>query len=898
MFRRAAASLLFLASSAVALCEEPIVDVDFSKCGPEVHRKARGSFDGVLPIDVVEDFPAWNTSQVEAKKMEENGRTFIRFDVKKFDYLVLFRMPGAPMPLEPGYYEIKIRCRTPDNPLNAHIRMLGKPYTTICEADSEQTSSWKDYEFILPVAAKKAPFSNVVPDLSKLGLYLSLKPGTTDIASVKMEKSSREAYVALMGKNIERPKTATANYFRDSRFPLGLPSGWNVNRDNFRGQIVSDPENPGPSGSASLKFASGPEYMRLYTAPFQVADPKEKCHLSFAYKADAEWQASIGGVAKKLPPTKDWKTVEMSFSPDPLAKGFSMAFSGKGDMWLDSLMAHSGDKARPYASAGDCEIALAPDGGDAASARIQFLDEPPKVKYVATGKIDGAVLKAKVANIYGDECALPDAMLSKSGEIAYDVFKKAPLGAFRIEVWAERDGKRVSPYNEIVMNRVRRPLYWGKDAPNSPFGNHFLPNPQTLKIMKASGINWARFNDASMELTCWGWLETEKGKWNFQDDKVAAYRDAKIKILGQIGTAPTWASYWPGVKSAHYFDYTYQPKDIEAFKNYVRVLSSHYKGVIDEYQFQNEPWGTLFWHKSYDPKTGSFGQGENPAKDYAEFSKIAYEELKKANPDANMYGFNSGETVKNDNKEHWTKAVFDAGAYPYCDMMDYHSYNGARELCLVPDDKAERSLKGAFDYVKARVPQPMKPVVNSEGNPTRGGAIPTNLTGCDSFTGLYKHTIPWTSKDDNPLFADMSCRFVISHLVLGVKRIFLYSDHCYSTLLNAPSFPVLLAADGSPHPALAAFSNMAYLLEDMKFVKRVEVGKKVWAYVFEGRGVSLAVVSGEKNGEYLFKRASGVEAVDLFGNPVEGDAKYSGRIFYLKSALPPAKLEALLATGK
>jgi GH35 family endo-1,4-beta-xylanase len=165
-----------------------------------------------------------------------------------------------------------------------------------------------------------------------------------------------------------------------------------------------------------------------------------------------------------------------------------------------------------------------------------------------------------------------------------------------------------------------------------------------------------------------GLLETEKGKWTFSDDKIDAYRKANLNILGFLGSAPAWASWNPGVKHKYIgFTYFYQPKDEAAFMNYVRTVVSRYRGVIGEWQFQNEPWGASFWHKGYDAATGKFEPGESPAEDYAAWSKIAYEEMKRADPSAKMYGFNS---FSGPTGGEWTRKVYAAGAYPFCDMID------------------------------------------------------------------------------------------------------------------------------------------------------------------------------------------------------------------------------------
>jgi hypothetical protein len=420
-----------------------------------------------------------------------------------------------------------------------------------------------------------------------------------------------------------------------------------------------------------------------------------------------------------------------------------------------------------------------------------------------------------------------------------------------------------------------------------------------LKTMKAAGLNWNRLHDSFNQGTCWAYLEPQKGEWTFSDKRVMEYRQANIKLLGFLGTAPEWASFFDGKR--HRFDYfnkTYQPKDIEAFKNYVRVVASRYKGIIDEYQFQNEPYADKFWHKSYDPKTGIFGMGKTAPEDYAKLSIIAYKELKKVYPEAVMYGFNTTRASHKVKKWKWNERVFKAGAYPYCDMIDYHFYNHApSDPCLVPGDLVEKAREDSADFIKDHAPAPMKPMVMSEGNPTRGGSVPAGLRGKYEYSGLMKYSMPWTPSDQPSKFADLTCRFVISHLAAGVKRIFLYSDHTYHHMLHPGSFLVLLGLDGYPHPTLAAFSNMAWLLEDRQFAKRIPVGDQVWAYLFTGRDKTIAVISGKLNGTYTIAQNSELEVLGLYGNRLKGEVRYDNQLLYVSSALSTDELAKLLSSS-
>lgn len=892
-------SFLVYITASLILCaletfgNNPLIQLDFSKSTKAWNDSRKGSFTGPLPEGVNPDFPGWNKSNAHAELINEGNVKFLRFHVKNVDYAALFRLSLEKISV-PGYYELTLNYRSPDAPVNLHIRQQKKPYKNFWEKDIPASAEWKKLRIIIELQERvESAFSKNKLDSSHAVLYLSLKEGITDLSSIMLTPSSYDAYLKEVSKRIMRPEAGTRNYFSNSRFPLGLPSGWNINRQNVSGQIVSTSETSSPSGVAALKITSN-EPITVFTAPFQTADPKQPVHVSFMYKASGDWRFSCGGEKKVLKASDKWTKAILSFKPGERDSGYHVAFAGKGTLYLDSLMAYTGSAQTAYISAGECEIALAPADFGISHTRVQFMDETPEVKYYASGRIDGAMLKGNVVNIYNEKRPIKAIQLddASSGVIDYGLFPEKPLGPFRIELWAEKNGKRISPYSEIVMNRVRRPLYWGKDAPNSPFGGHFYSNERVVNTMKAGGMNWQRFHDACQDGTAWAWLEPERGKWVFADDKIARYRKANIKILGDISSAPEWASFFHGARHHYnYFDKMYQPKDMEAFKNYVRTVVSRYKGVIDEYQVWNEPWSTSFWHKSYDQEKNKLLPGEDPAGDYTRLSKIAYTEIKNICPDITVYGFN---TLGGQAGTEWTKQCFDAGAYEFCDIIDFHYYNQNSQLNGFPGDPVSQAYNNAVGYIKKHVQGNMKPVVQSEANPAKGGSVPLGLAGSDSFTGMMKHSMPWEQESAPAKVADIACRFIIAHLRLGVKRIFLYSDHTYHHMLRPPSFPVLLGADGYPHPNFAAFSNMAWLLEDRPFSREEKIGDNVWAYVFAGRDKSVAVITGMNNGKYSLKPDSQWEIIDLFGNPVKGSAEYKDEIFYVVSDMTPKELSAAL----
>jgi len=884
MFRAILTAIMFISlTSLIGLsAATPVLEVDFTKTGPAQELVAKGRFNGVLPAKGgwEPDYPRWNSSVVRSEVKTESERKFLRFVVEKVDFAVFFRMAVKDIQI-PGYYRIEAVFRTENLPLQIRLRQLPAPYNTLGEVSFShlgQTMKWQQFTAVMEL---KKPCKDYI------GLYLDLPLGITDMVSLKLIKLSAEEVEAL----ISRPDKTVTNYFRNSRFPLGLPSGWNTGRNEFPVQVSSAPDIPGPSGSPALKFAAL-EGGSLYTEPFQTGDPSTLNQVSFACKGSGEWQVTVIPdhgqlVRQNIKLTEQWQTPAIAFFPNRMGKNITVKFAGRGTLYLDSLHAWSGKELRHY-DHDRCEVALAPGDGEITATRIHFTDEPARLRYDVTGNYAGAILKSKINNLYGQEKVLADIPLTStnaSGTIAYDVFPSMPQGQFRLEAWVEKDGQRISPYNELVITRLPRPRYWGKDAPASPFGCHFYPWGTVITSMKAAGINWARLHDAGTEYIGWNWLEPVKGQWVFRDREIRAYRQANIKLQGALESTPTWASFYPGPGKSEFsyvLDKFYQPKDLDAFANYVKTVVGRYQGVIDEYQVWNEPWSPCFFAVGYDLNKPGNWRGylasSHAAADYAKLTNIAVMAAKATNPAVKIIGLNNRSGVEG---RQWAKNVAAAGGLKSCDAIDYHSY--LNTTCGFPDDAV------ASDYLDATTDISGKPVYMSEGQGTRGGSPEGQQ---EEDIGFYHHTIPWKSQEDPILLADNTCRFVLSLLSRPVTRIFLYSGHCYNFLGRTPGHLVLLCADGYPHPALAAFSALAWHLEDKKFVKTVAIGPNVWAYLFADQNGTCAVISGLRNGSYAVPAK--LSAADLFGNPVPSPARYQGTLMYIDFKTTTANAEKLM----
>jgi len=561
----------------------------------------------------------------------------------------------------------------------------------------------------------------------------------------------------------------------------------------------------------------------------------------------------------------------------------------------------SGSAATPYVTQKPCEVALSTSG----PGNVQFVDQPPSVTWAAVNVPAGARLRSCSVNLYSRNLALLDLYggvtqlrdiplksgALESGQLNYLPDSPNELGVHRLEAWvAGADGTELSPRVEIVINRIHRPRYWNADAPNSPFGTHLESNSRDILAAKAIGMNWTRLHDAGLEYIGWYYLEPQKGNWQFRDADLNRYRKYGLKIMGELSTAPLWASTLTTQHNG-YFDKFYEPKNLDDYANYVRTVTARYKGVIDTYEIWNEPWGSGYFPVAYDASAGTgddeqraYKHSATPELDYANLMKSAYAAAKVADPSVTILGFN---TTTGDTGKNWTQGVLDGGGLDGCDVISYHHYFGGASA--FPGDQVEEGYAHAFGPITAKLGQIPKPVVLSEGN---------GVIGLPQGDGFYNHTLPYPNTEPVEQVADDLCRYEVSLLGLGVKRTFLYTMASRNFFGQDLKWSVLLNADDSLSPSAAAFSNLAWLLEDTQFVRRDEIAPGVYAYLFQGTLAghprAVAVISRRPGqGQYTLPLAKSVSFTDLWGNPVTTGTSLGDTLDYAELAGPGETVDTL-----
>ncbi len=867
--------------SSVAAEAAPLaLDVDFTRVKKNT-VVAKGRFDGVLPENWRPDYPGWTGCEATGRVINEGMEHFLRFEVTKMDsQRVQFACP-VPRPADRKYYKLSLQYRNlQDNKAEILIRETAAPYRTLWSAPLEITPEWKKAEFIFrPQAGVPA---------GEVGLFLYLNAvGAFDIVSLKLTEAGPEE-LAKSASGIRRPSPELKNFFRNSRLPAGLQSGWNFGREKTPQWRIS--AEPGPSGSPCLVFRDG----ALLTEPFQVAEPGKVHTFSFSYRGEGEVYA--GGRWRKLPAAEEWKRLGIEFIPEAEAKAFQFRLRTRNTLAVDAFRVAAGNDSA-YLPQAPCEVALALPPGEAAASRIQFLTEVPRIDYRLSGSWEGAVLAVTAADLYGRKQSFQVTPRNAHGSIDFGMFAGGASGQFRIEVAAVRDGKPISPVNELVVTRLPRPRYWDRDAPDSPFGIHVLANDPVLKSIKAAGVNHVRLHDAGTEYIGWAFLEPSRGEWRFRDDAIGLYRRNHLKILGGLSTAPAWATEagkreWDKKKLSWLERYRLNyaaPLRPEEFAAYVTAVVRRYRGEIDEYMVWNEPWASGFFYKGFDENGSRISFPDN-APPYFTLQKAAFEAARAVAPEVRIAGYN---TVAGVIGERWNRALAKLGAGRYCDIVDFHLYND--RYTGYPGDIPERAIRELRDTIGSGFRQR---IYMSEG---QGASKSAANEALGEYIGIYRHTVPWPNRDDNLELSELQVRYIVSLLAAGVDRVFLYSAHTYEGLARQPNFLALLQADGYPSPQLAAHAAMARLLEDKKFTARRGFGDQVYAYCFSDGRTSTVVAIPRKtaSGWLLRSRLPGVARTDLWGNPYAAGAT-SGRVLYYLTGDFPAEelLDSLSLDGR
>ncbi len=874
---------LVLAVATAAAAPQTLIDTDFGNCtvpvndvSPDGAKRLTGS----LPEGWTEN-SGWNKEIVVTyQPTEENGRRFLRATkTSGGNDQLAFYLGDIP---QETFYRVELTARSAGKAgVTVGLRDAGPPYSFHWSVQPALTAQWQDFTYEFRLDRKP----------QRVGIWINLGDNASyDLAHFRLIAKTREDIIAELQERY--PESGPRNLVRVSTFPLGLPTGWSLDRDCSDGDqvvVATDPQAQSPAGGSALSVKSADKW-RLWTAPVFIGRSFEPHTASLYTRGSGKLRLTAFGDARQLASREQdltphgWQRVTLTFNPLLLGRLHQITVDGVGEAWLDGFQIERGSAATDYAPQQACQVVLAVPESAASAARIQFSDEPAVVRYAVTGAPAGSVLKLTQHDLYGGAVALPD-VKSPAGQGTVKLALPAahPLGSFRVEATVtDARGRALSPTDEVVVQRVRRPHYWNKPAPNSAFGIHTNSTTRHILLAKAVGANWTRLHDAGTQYIGWAHLEPEPGTWTFRDAELQRFGKYGLKILGLLSTSPLWANYGDKPRNS-YFDRYIEPKDFSQFANYVKVVTARYRGLIDTYDVWNEPWGTSFWSMGWDEEKKEWKRSPTASEDYTKLQQAAFAAAKAVDPKLTILGFN---TYGSQGGRDWTADLLKFGAFPACDVVCYHHYSSAYNG--MPGDDVSVALDLAVEPL-TKQQRVGKPLWMTEGNP-----VSTSLNN-----GFYRHTVCGQETDDNWDIANRLGRYMVSMLSRGVTRFFLYTMHGHGPFTaQAANWRVLVEDDGFPHPCAAAHSHLAWLLEDTQYVKLVEPASGVYAYLFAGSGRAVAVLSSKPgHAAYAVPKAEGVRTTDLFGNAVKAGQRLGDNLVYL-SADKMSRLEGAIGRGR
>lgn len=175
-----------------------------------------------------------------------------------------------------------------------------------------------------------------------------------------------------------------------------------------------------------------------------------------------------------------------------------------------------------------------------------------------------------------------------------------------------------------------------------------------LRLIREADFGWVK--------QIFGWRDIEGGgknhfDWERPDRIIDQVEQHGLNLIVRVDNQPGWAGGgFPGIGP---------PDNLQDYADFLYALASRYKGRIRAYQVWNEPNLAREWGE----------KPPNPA-EYTEMLRIAYEAIKRADPDAMVISAGMAPTSRWDDVAmpdvEFIKGMYEAGAKPYFDVLGVH----------------------------------------------------------------------------------------------------------------------------------------------------------------------------------------------------------------------------------
>ena len=362
--------------------------------------------------------------------------------------------------------------------------------------------------------------------------------------------------------------------------------------------------------------------------------------------------------------------------------------------------------------------------------------------------------------------------------------------------------------------------------PDSPFGmgiyfgNRYSDEEmvKAAEMAQAIGIKWSR------EEMSWNYIDSQPGQWRFDryDTAVDVAYSHGISLFGLLDYCVEWASPAPPDAENRW---CWMP-EINAWKNYVHHVVDRYKDKIKHWQVWNEPNISGFW------------QPEPNFVDYTELLKASFEIIKNIDAEAKILGCNTSRCDQN-----FIEGVFKEGGFECMDILGVHPYRYPRtpeETNFIGDMRELVTLMEKY-----------------------GEAKPIWITEIGWPTHVGDERASTEEKQ-----AAMIVRLYIQAIVSGrVEKIFWYNyrNDGLDKKYNEHNFGIL-HRDFTPKPAYIAYNTMTKAIGQAKYMRELDLGENVRAYLFAENEKQILVLWCLKGTQEAELEATGdVEVIDVMG---------------------------------
>ena len=528
-----------------------------------------------------------------------------------------------------------------------------------------------------------------------------------------------------------------------------------------------------------------------------------------------------------FPLTGDWQRFSLSGQLPYCPNGyFRLAISANGgEAFVDGVQVEEGPM-RPFAPAAPAEVGVRIE--NAPTHRILRPGDTIEANweaFVAEGA--GDVEAAWKVMDYDDEVVEEgDLDVGEGHSSGRITFTAGDIGVFRVMTTAHAAPMRCSFEAEDIFGVVKTPDTSQVPVSESRFGTHIEHtkrgdgsfDTRYVEIARLMGIRWNRMHDCGGESTQWPFVQREKGEYRLLADEATFFKQQGFELLGLLEKTPGWASPDGHATSA--------PRDIADWEAYVEKTVTFFKPYIHSWEIWNEPFTGSFW--------------TSPYREYTPLLESAWRVIKRVDPEAEVVGVCAGHSIQYGGNGQFMNDVFDAGASGHFDVLSFHcpmpgySFDTPmmpNEYAALPWRKAIADFRDFMD----RYGDP-KPMQNTEAamfsrSFWRGHPQVTDNASARYFPPVdYREAVNYNVRSHVVSFAG------------GVERFFFYYMAQDGTGIDDIHRQAMIASDGMPKPFVFAYPVMIDLLDGRDFIETAALGERTYAYVFEGRGETVAVV--------------------------------------------------------